>query len=232
MPCVGPSQSESIMKKNKRVIWVPYGYRRRSIVRQIARRAHSRQDVQETQTSTGHSHNELSAKEKPKREDKDLSSLNSGDSPTEVSDSRVASFSPEFNPYRAYLNDMMHCLSGIPSETFLYEPKKEREVEKQAEKDGRETYSKLPSREHMTLEEMEATPHGPNTEQGNANEAQYIERQTINTLEQKSHSECVTANLNTATLNTCHTSDKHTLENDPKPHLRWLTGIRTCLRAK
>ncbi|NVD06511.1 hypothetical protein FCU94_06255 [Vibrio sp. JPW-9-11-11] len=223
------------MKKTKRVIWVPYGYRRRSIVRQTARRARSRQDVQEVQelqTSTDHSHNERSAKEKPNKGEKDLSILNSGDSATQDSDSRVASFSPEFNPYRAYLNDMMHCLSGIPSETFLYEPKKEREAEKQAEKDGSETYSKLPSRENVTLEEMEATPHGPNAEQGSANEAQYIERQTINTLEQKSASECVTANLKTETLNTCHTSDKHTLENDPKPHLRWLTGIRTCLRAK
>ncbi|NGN96223.1 hypothetical protein G5S52_00705 [Grimontia sp. S25] len=254
------------MKKTKRIIWVPYGYRRRSVIRKASRTSHSESDLptrssEETfergQERTSSNSCEIQVKAKGT----EITNTEPASSSKKENTSKVASFSPDFNPYKAYLNDMMHCLSGIPAETFIYEPRITKESEQVVPTDEPQNSTNpndVDDAETAKLNNASTVNDtGSDESISRKNEARGSDKQTApnadtqseqkftQVLKKKNHEAPELANIS----NQCDTklTTRYLQSDKPdvcrgsesqqgklvlKPHLRWLTGIRPCLLAK
>ncbi|CCN46030.1 hypothetical protein MADA3029_450018 [Vibrio nigripulchritudo MADA3029] len=118
------------MRRRRRTIWIPYGYRLKSNLK-----LRDRQNIE----PTSHEHepsepvaetqpllNEPSAQYSEKREDhvipeeeKQLKSSSEQAQASLEDTSSVAQFDDALNPYKSYVQDLSLCLTGMPKETFL-----------------------------------------------------------------------------------------------------------------
>lgn len=124
------------MTRKKRIVWVPYGYRLRTSFRQGNKVKQGYQAALNQEPLNQDKPDEKGLEEAATYGVSDSSSKESlteqapskkGESYVEQSLEtvpQIASFEPESNPYKAYLNDMMLCLEGIPRETFVQELEK------------------------------------------------------------------------------------------------------------
>ncbi|CCO46342.1 hypothetical protein VIBNISOn1_1750014 [Vibrio nigripulchritudo SOn1] len=118
------------MRRRRRTIWIPYGYRLKSNLKLRERQntkptSHEREPselVAETQSPL----NEPSAQHSENREEhvipeeeKQLTSSSEQAQASLEDTSSVAQFDDALNPYKSYVQDLSLCLTGMPKETFL-----------------------------------------------------------------------------------------------------------------
>ncbi|CCN80538.1 hypothetical protein VIBNISFn27_90010 [Vibrio nigripulchritudo SFn27] len=119
------------MRRRRRTIWIPYGYRLKSNLKlrdrqNIEPTSHEHEpseSVAETQPLLNEPNAQHSEKREdhviPKEEEEELAP-NTAQAQASLEDtSSVAQFDDALNPYKSYVQDLSLCLTGMPKETFL-----------------------------------------------------------------------------------------------------------------
>lgn len=103
--------------REKRVIWVPYGYRLKRRYRAKLSKANRKKD--QTVTEKKAAPDAISVQPVSMPQKAENNSRGVVDNQAIKNTGTVASFDASFNPYHAYVNDMMTCLTSIPKESFV-----------------------------------------------------------------------------------------------------------------
>ncbi|KJY75693.1 hypothetical protein [Vibrio nigripulchritudo] len=118
------------MRRRRRTIWIPYGYRLKSNLKlrdrqNIEPTSHEHEPsepVAETQSPLNEpsvQHSENREEHVIPEEEKQLTSSSEQAQASLEDTSSVAQFDDALNPYKSYVQDLSLCLTGMPKETFL-----------------------------------------------------------------------------------------------------------------
>ncbi|UAB69954.1 hypothetical protein INR79_15805 [Vibrio sp. SCSIO 43132] len=117
------------MRRRRRTIWIPYGYRLKSNLklreRQNIKPTSHEHEPSEPVAETQPPLNEPSIQRSENREDhvipkeEELAPSTAQAQASFEDSSSVARFDDTLNPYKSYVQDLSLCLTGMPKETFL-----------------------------------------------------------------------------------------------------------------
>ncbi len=220
------------MKKKKRIVRVTYGYRLKSPSRKTRKTKAKKTNgktvsVLEQSTDVTQATGQVGLRTVVQLPDTSEGS----------SESQVAEFTEDFNPYKAYLTDMMQSLSDIPSDSFVVEMDTSETMNTAGDVvDNVDVFSENDEfNESCLTDYSEASEHGldvfldtakKNPIDNQGEEDISVNLNPSNDFDSKEQSEVLEGHVELA-----KEKPTNTINSNSKNSTAWLAGVTSCLLA-